>query len=541
MQTQIGQYEQTIEESQRLIENMQKQNDLSSHGLADYRQKLQNLEAALSAAESARSGEAESREQYECMLTELQSRYAQLTQHLQELEEKRISFAEGLREKSSQLDNVSALLQISREEATRMAVERDSLDRRQRELCWELQNGREELDALSREVQNLKDDRVDLQKQLSSSTDQLNTTAARLDETTAVLNDTTTALQQTTDTLQSTKQMLDQREEEALQLQEQLRRVESEKHKMRQTSPTSLKEGGKVIEEAKLEQQTKSQQTVVSEQTRSSALEKSSLAEEHRRSLEGLNEQHQKQLSELETGHRSRLEEEQRKHEGEIRGWSNRTDSLKAHVFRNRNALGWLPISPSPADLKGVFRGAVVTKACYGGSNHKRVDRFIKVTSEGSFCWSADLSGRGQFDSHRSIPLQSIFRTEYGPHSQAQLWSNSQNKELPWRCFSLFTANRSFDFITKDDRTAESFVIGLGRLIASHSTPAVIQSRSEFLVRRVNLKLAAYGARRGISLQTLWLEAIRRTLSQQPDILMRHRGEDVKSKRPPKKRSSKQK
>eukprot|EP00922_Rhytidocystis_sp_ex-Travisia-forbesii_P022038 GHVS01032259.1.p1 GENE.GHVS01032259.1~~GHVS01032259.1.p1 ORF type:complete len:707 (+),score=133.20 GHVS01032259.1:197-2317(+) len=524
MQKQISQYEQTIKEQQCLVENMQEQNESCGQGLEEHREKVENLESALSAAESARSGEVESREHYECMLKELQSRYAQLTQHVQELEEKRSSFAEGLREKSSQLDNVSALLQISREEGTQMAVERDSLDRQQRELCWELQSSREEVDALSREVQQIKDDRTRLQKQLTNTTEQLATTTAQLDETTTVVNDTATALQQSTDTMQSTQQMLKLREEEILYLQQQLGQLGSRSEEA--VASTTIGVGG---------------DSVAVQETGSLESGANLQEEQHSRSLARLKEEHSKQVCELAVANRSRFDELQHKHEGEVRIWCNRTDSLKAHVYRNRNALGWRPVSPSPSDLKGVFRGALVTKACYRGNKHKRVDRFIKVTPEGSFVWSSDLSGRGHFDSQRTIPLETIFRTEYGPYSQAQLWSNSQNKELPWRCFSLFTAKRSFDFIAKDDRAAESFVIGLGRLIAVHSASPVIQSRSEFLVRRVNLKLSAYCARRGISHKTLWLEAIRRTLSQQPDILMRHRGEPVTPKRPPKKRSGKNK
>eukprot|EP00922_Rhytidocystis_sp_ex-Travisia-forbesii_P028790 GHVS01042210.1.p1 GENE.GHVS01042210.1~~GHVS01042210.1.p1 ORF type:complete len:789 (-),score=210.22 GHVS01042210.1:283-2649(-) len=545
LQNNIKKYEHRSREANALVDGLQNKIVACATDLSEQTEKVKILEAALSAADTGRSGEMESRKHYEGMLTELQNRYAQLAQHVQELEEKRSSFADGLREKSTQLDNVSALLQMAREETTRMAAERDCLDRKQREFGWELQHSRDELNSLSKNNQQIREENNCLQNQLTSTTDELNTTTTQLDNTTTTLNETTTALQQTTEALHHTQEILQQLEQQTTTT-PLVAPEEEEEQQQQQEQQQALNCAAELSSTTitpcigRTDWQVDNNNSILPEQTGAESIEMATAALVNERVEEAkkvLQRQHSKHLSVIDADNQSRLEELQRKHEGDLRKWSNRADSLKAHVTRNRNALGWLPASRSPSDLKGVFRGAVATKVCYRGNKHKRVDRFIKVTADGTFAWSADLTGNGQFDSQKAVPLESIFRTEYGPYSQAQLWTNSQHKEVPWRCFSLFTANRSFDFITKDDKTAESFVIGLGRLIGAHSSSPMIQSRSEFLIRRSNLKLSAYCVRRGISQRTLWVEAIRRTLAQQPDIIMRHRGEPVTPKRPPKKRT----
>eukprot|EP00916_Digyalum_oweni_P006807 GHVL01011645.1.p2 GENE.GHVL01011645.1~~GHVL01011645.1.p2 ORF type:complete len:627 (-),score=99.76 GHVL01011645.1:4136-6016(-) len=162
-------------------------------------------------------------------------------------------------------------------------------------------------------------------------------------------------------------------------------------------------------------------------------------------------------------------------------------------------------------ELKVIFGGTLLQKASFKSKGHKRMERYLQV-SDGFLKW-----GKKQQKTSKSLPLESVRRIEYGTFNQAKVWNPDDQTERPYRCFSLYTAQRSYDFIAMTDNDCLCWVIGIGILTKSWSNADVL-TRGGFLWRRAIMKLDIHCKRRNITRADLLLEAIQRVILLRPDL-----------------------
>lgn len=74
------------------------------------------------------------------------------------------------------------------------------------------------------------------------------------------------------------------------------------------------------------------------------------------------------------------------------------------------------------------------------------------------------------------LDLRTVKKVEYGPKARA---SKLFPEVSPWLCFSLVTADRSYDFITSNDSSARCFVLSISRLCEGFAE-GIFKTRGEF-------------------------------------------------------------
>lgn len=104
------------------------------------------------------------------------------------------------------------------------------------------------------------------------------------------------------------------------------------------------------------------------------------------------------------------------------------------------------------------------------------------------------------------LELKDVIRMEYGRASRA--W-NLHSDVAPWLCFSLYTTERSFDFISPDEDIVQCFVLAISRLC--EGVVGTIDSRSRFVSLKGWYKVQDGCLKNKVSLSRVFLEALRKT------------------------------
>lgn len=124
-------------------------------------------------------------------------------------------------------------------------------------------------------------------------------------------------------------------------------------------------------------------------------------------------------------------------------------------------------------ELAQATKGNVVDKIDQrkGG---KQVRLMVIDVEEGLLRWGAPPGPLAH--NCTCLSLDQVLRLEYGRGSRA--WALYPN-EMQWLCFSLYTTDRSFDYICKDDKAVQSFMVSISlcfpRIVGAFS------SRSHFI------------------------------------------------------------
>ncbi|CEM22106.1 unnamed protein product [Vitrella brassicaformis CCMP3155] len=193
------------------------------------------------------------------------------------------------------------------------------------------------------------------------------------------------------------------------------------------------------------------------------------------------------------------------------------------HKLRHRPSRD--PAESVSGELRAIMAGTFLRKAHFHGQ-HKRVDRFVQVTHTkrtevrgvsydilyASYVQvSSSLMLRWGTDPRRlkdEISLRDVVRVEYGPLARMQLWKPDES-ELSYRCFSLITSTRSYDFMALTDWECQAWVVGVSRLVSQWSA-AVVSSRHTFLVKRSVMKVDELAREKETTRAGLLMSAIRR-------------------------------
>ncbi len=103
-----------------------------------------------------------------------------------------------------------------------------------------------------------------------------------------------------------------------------------------------------------------------------------------------------------------------------------------------------------------------------------------------------------------SVRLEEVLRIEYGSVYVAELFSTEES----WKCVSIFTRERSFDWKLDEDDDAAALMVVLGRLCVQAMGGA--KSRSEFFWKRALCKIENKCRREKISRTQLLVQAVKR-------------------------------
>jgi hypothetical protein len=154
-----------------------------------------------------------------------------------------------------------------------------------------------------------------------------------------------------------------------------------------------------------------------------------------------------------------------------------------------------------------LHQGALLEKV--HDRNCRREPRVVVVLAdEMQMRWSKDLQANSTHVTSRyqsSLDLYEVIRIHYGSMARACVLHTDIP---PWRCFSLHTPRRSYDFCCPDEETVQRFVLGLSRLCDWAS--GTIATRRRFLSLRGWCKLEDFCFREQISLGRLFLDALYR-------------------------------
>ncbi|XP_053992418.1 myosin-11-like isoform X2 [Hylaeus volcanicus] len=211
----------------------------------------------------------------------------------------------------------------------------------------------------------------------------------------------------------------------------------------------------------------------------------------------------------------------------------------ESKVADRRISIGWGPVSTVRVyDLKmikGFNVNILLDKKnpktfLFNKTEHKLDIQVIQLSPDRkSLYLSRDHKPFTQTDKiEKVISFQSIVLCEYGYTSSSLSWEKlvksspllcqQDGHPIYWRCISLYTVQKVYNFLCHTDEEAEAMLL----VIAHYSPNSIgIKSRQEFIFRKVKLKLQEHCRRRGIQLKQLFLEAIRRSLVTSPNFSRR--------------------
>jgi len=159
-------------------------------------------------------------------------------------------------------------------------------------------------------------------------------------------------------------------------------------------------------------------------------------------------------------------------------------------------------------EMKVIHEGALILKV--HDKNHKRDARFVRVLgSTMQLKWNKSQPSEGGMlkqlssSSWSTLDLYDVIRIDYGCMSRACV---IHDDVLPWLCFSLYTARRSYDFICPDEDLIRCFVVGISRLCAWAA--GAVRTRRQFLCLKGWCKVEESCFRRNVTRGAALAQAI---------------------------------
>ncbi|CAJ1408003.1 unnamed protein product [Effrenium voratum] len=156
-------------------------------------------------------------------------------------------------------------------------------------------------------------------------------------------------------------------------------------------------------------------------------------------------------------------------------------------------------------------QGFVIQKVTekHGKTEVRRV-AVCPSTSRLKWCHARECLG----ESSKTLDLTVVQKIEYGPGSRAfKLYPEAS----PWLCFSLITAERSYDFISSNENSARCFVLSISRLCEGKADGG-FRSRRQFESAKGWCKLKTGCQRRGSTMQKAILSALQQAAESLPAI-----------------------
>ncbi|KAL8452173.1 hypothetical protein Emed_001480 [Eimeria media] len=508
------------------------------------------------------------RQQREEQALSLQERYAQLVHYLQEAEEKRSAYEDGLREAQSHAQKAAALLQTKEVE---LAYAKHFMETHHTQMLEKEVLRRKERDRANvaeKQIEQMNESLAEKETQISSLMEKISEGEARLQLEQQKHDETRETLQQVQTELKKRDAEVDALQ---LQIEDQRRAAAGIQSKMAALEKLAAEfdavAGEAKEDEAELEawrnalEARRAKALALLQAAEQSALSVMTQLDENGGGAQAVNalshqvealraareeelsvhEQEYKKLS----AERRAMEEQLQQKEEAAQSLQQKVESLTSRLKReslklknaNRRVVASAPAFGRRSDhsflreLRTMRIGSAVEMWTKTSSSNKREPRYLKMFKHGIVMWTEDMSGKKGFKKGEHLVARDIIGIDFGSSSSAYLMARSEKKGKeknvsseqlppPWRCFTVRTLTNSYAFIATSDEAAQDWIIGLGRLSKLPFAPTVT-SRRELVVHRVAMKLNAYAGQRGIPLVVVWKEAINRTLAQMPQIRQR--------------------
>ncbi|KAL8431541.1 hypothetical protein Efla_000587 [Eimeria flavescens] len=527
-------------------------------------EQLDDLKEQVERESNKRVIETSVRQQREEQSLSLQERYAQLVHYLQEAEEKRSAYEDGLREAQSHAQKATALLQTKEMEIAyaKRYMETHHSQMLEKEIL--MRKERDRANLAERQVNQLNGSLAEKDEQISNLLEKITDGEAlwkaeqqKHEETRGILEQVQTALRQKEAQLEAVEKQMNEQRSAVAATQAKLAALEV------LAAEYEASAGEAKAEEADIEawrnqlEARRSKALALLKAAENSASSVMSQLEEKGGSAEAVNAIAQ-QVDAL----RVAREEEVTAHEQEFKKATEERQKIEAQLEQKEEDLKRLErekealkaqLQRASVQIKNARRRVVMSAPAYGKRGHHSFSRelrtmrigsvmemskpgsrrpelrYLKMFKHGIVMWTEDLTGKKGFKKGDHFAARDIIGIDFGPSSSAYLSAKSGTKDknlsseqtpLPWRCFTVRTITSTCEFRARSDEVAQDWIIGLGRLSKLPFAPT-ITSRRELIVHRVCMKLKAYAEQRGVPLVVVWKEAINRTLAQMPHIRQR--------------------
>jgi len=112
----------------------------------------------------------------------------------------------------------------------------------------------------------------------------------------------------------------------------------------------------------------------------------------------------------------------------------------------------------------------------------------------------------------KTLDLQTVQRLKTGPASRA---AKTIPEAVPWHCFQLITAERSYDFIASNETSARCFVLSISRLCEG-TAEGTFRTRHDYEMKKGWSRLKLGCKRRGTSIPQEFLAAVLKVAATRP-------------------------
>ncbi|GAW81175.1 hypothetical protein, conserved [Plasmodium gonderi] len=491
---------------------------------------------------------------YEMLIKNLESKYNKLFNMYQELDEHRISYVDAYREKQTKIENLCAIMQIKSEESLKLTQEINILKKRNEEIQGQIYEYIKDIEDKEIVLNKKKEECITLKNSLETANKENTDLHYRLDQVSKELNEALNQnkiLQEENDNIKHKYKTMSKsgnsinnffipKIENLIDIINKIFQIFKSNDENILTYVNFFKENASLIEE-KLSNNDNTCDDII-------RLLDTNLLD----SLAKVVKQREKEYNEQKEKMKIKFDDqilnmyEMNINNVEVaNSYINELKNKLSSVIIQRNNIkkktlllsigqGRLNDRPIIDEIKKMNIGTLLHKCKYHGFRHIPVPIYMKIVNNRFINWTKNLKGKSGFKRKKLIDIQDITSIEYGLNSRPVYWlieknnkKNLKKKKIkpnqvynnaykihPCKCFTLRTRERTYDFFSNDEDVIATWVIGLGVLCYQYNKSANIQSRSEFIVKKVQLKLKLHCIKRNINYTTLWKEAIEKTKEQ---------------------------
>ncbi|SOV23485.1 conserved Plasmodium protein, unknown function [Plasmodium sp. DRC-Itaito] len=492
---------------------------------------------------------------YETLIKNLESKYNKLFNMYQELDEHRISYVDAYREKQTKIENLCAILQIKSEENLKLTQEINIINKKNEQLQGQiyeyikdvedketdLNKKKEECVILKNNLETLKIEKDDFKKQLEEKTkqyDDLENNMKIIKEQNEHIKNKFQSMGKSND---HTNNFFIPKIDNLIYILNKMLQVFKLNEQNILDYATFFKQNATIIEEKLLNNDNICNDiiqlidknlvnpiiNVVNQRDQQYIQQQKELKMKFDDDLLKI---YEKNINNVELAN---------KHIEDLKNLLKfltiKNDRIKQKALLLSYGQGRLNQKPLLKEIKNMNTGTLLFKCKYNRYSHKPVQIYMKIVDNKYITWTKNLTGKKGFKKRKLIDIQDVINVDYGLNSRPVYWliekqnqkklqkkkinsnqfyENNPYKLNPYKCFTIYTKERTYDFFSDDDEVVASWVIGLGLLSYPYNKSPSIQSRSEFIIKRVQLKLKLYCIKNNINYVKLWKNAIKKTQQQ---------------------------
>ncbi|EDL45799.1 hypothetical protein, conserved [Plasmodium vivax] len=496
---------------------------------------------------------------YELIIKNLESKYNKLFNMYQELDEHRISYVDAYREKQTKIENLCAIMQIKSEESLKLTQEMNLLKKKNEEIQGQIYEYIKDIEDKELVLNKKKEECVTLKNSLEKANSENANLACKVNQISAQLEEAINQnklLQEENDNIKhkyktmsksgdTTNNFFIPKIENLLDIINRLLDIfkSSEEHVLNYSN--FFKENASTIQEKLADNDSICDDVIrlldvnLVNSLVGTLKQREKEYTEQKEKMEiifddQILEMYERNINNVEVANKYIVELKNK-----LTSVILQRNNLKKKALLLSPAQGRLNDRPIIDELKRMSAGTLLHKCKYHSFSHKPVPVFVKIMDGRFITWTKDVRGKAGFKRRKLIDIQvgvaaDVTSIDYGLKSTPVYWLiEKQNKKSlerkkikpsqfynnahgihPCKCFTLRTRERTYDFFSNDEEAIATWVVGLGVLCYQYNKFANIQSRSEFVVKKAQLKLQLHCIKRNINYTTLWKEAIQRAQQQ---------------------------